>query len=52
MRNLLIIVLCGIGIAGAVCGCSGKGARPASAQELSLAVASLDSGCMPRLICI
>ena len=44
LRNLMIIVLCGIGLAGAVCGCSGKGARPASAEELSLAVASLDSG--------
>lgn len=52
LRNLMIIVLCGIGLAGAVCGCSGKGVRPASAEELSLAVASLDSGCMPRLVCI
>lgn len=25
LRNLMIIVLCGIGLAGAVCGCSGKG---------------------------
>ena len=44
LRNLMIIVLCGIGLAGAVCGCSGKGVRPASAEELLLAVASLDSG--------